>query len=113
MTADALGSAEVSLLRQSVPEFEPVFQEELDAEDGELGAFQAVSVLADWVRDRLDRHADDDAVDRAFGAVERLITDDEYPLGDALATEFIEVVWDHPDARAHMGAATRERAQPG
>ena len=113
MTADASGSAEVRLLRRSVPEFEPTFQDELRAEDGELGAFQAVSVLADWVRDRLDGDTDGDAVQRAFDAVERLISDDDYPLGDALAAEFIEVVWDHPQAPARMGAATRARAQPG
>ena len=40
------------MLRSSVPEFEPVFQDELREGDGELGAFQAVSVLADWVRSR-------------------------------------------------------------
>ena len=113
MTAGASGSAEVRLLRHSVPEFEPTFQEELLVEGGDLGAFQAVSVFAGWVRDCLDCDTDDDAVKRAFDAVERLIRDNEFPLGDALAAEFIEGVWDHPQAPARMGAATRARARPG
>lgn len=113
MTARASESAEVHLLRHSVPEFEPIFQNELLAEDGGLGAFQAVSVLADWVRERLDGDTEGDAVQRAFDAVERLITDDQYPLGDALAAEFIEAIWDHPLAAGRMGPRTRARAQPG
>ena len=113
MSADALGSPEVSLLRRRVPEFESTFQDEVREEDGELGAFQAMSILGDWVRDRLDAGRDDDAVQRAFDAVEAIITDDRYPLGDALAAEFIEAVWDHPQAVALMGSTTRKRAQPG
>lgn len=111
MTADALGSPEVTSLRQAVPEFEATFQEEFDAEDGELGAFQATSAFAEWVRNRLDDPSGDDAIRRAFAAVERLIIDSHFPLGDALAAEFIEGTWDHPRAEAHMGAATRGRTQ--
>ena len=56
---------------------------------------------------------DDDAARRTFDAVERLITDADYTLGDPLAAEFIEVVWDHPHAASLMGDATRQRARPG
>lgn len=111
MTADAVGSPEVGLIRRDVPEFESVFQQELCEEDGELGAFQALSVLADWVCDRLANGGEEDAVRRVFAAVERLIADDGFPLGDALAAEFIEVIWDYPGAVEWMGAKTRDRAR--
>lgn len=110
MTGDATASSEVGLIRREVPEFEPTFQEELRAEDGELGAFQAVSLLAEWVRGHVDAGTEDDAVRRAFNAIEQLIVDQHFALGDALAAEFIEATWDHPAAREHMGPMTRERA---
>lgn len=112
MTVDAVGSPEVGLVRREVPEFEPVFQEVLVEEEGELGAFQALSVFADWVCVRLENGDDEDAVRRAFDAVERLFADEGFPLGDALAAEFIEVVWANPQAVERMGARTRERARP-
>lgn len=112
MTGDALNSHEVCLIRRCVPEFEDAFSEELREEDGEMGAFQAVSVLADWVADRLRRSPDDDAARRTFDAVEQLITDEQLQLGDALAAEFIEGIWDVPTAEALMGPRTRERARP-
>lgn len=112
MTPDAVVSLELGLVRREVPEFERVFQGELREEDGQLGAFQAFSLLADWVRDRLEDGTDEDAVMRTFAAIERLVTDEGFPLGDALAAEFIEAIWDHPSANERMGPTTRERARP-
>jgi hypothetical protein len=112
LSGDAVRSPEVSAVRENVPEFEPAFQDELLAEDGELGAFQAMSLLADWTRDRLADSPEDAAARRVFDTVEQLITDERYPLGDALAAEFIEGIWDHPAAEALMGPRTRERARP-
>ncbi len=112
MSVDALMSSEVSKVRENVPEFEPAFQEEVRAENGAVGAFQAMSLLARWTRERLSNSPDDGAAHRAFDAVEQLITDERHKLGDALAAEFIEGIWDHPGAEALMGPRTRERAQP-
>jgi hypothetical protein len=111
MTGNATASPEVSLIRREVPEFEPTFQEELREEYGALGSFQAVSVLAEWVCERVEDGTGDDAVRRAFNAIEQLIADHRFALGDALAAEFIEATWDHPAAREHMGPMTRERAE--
>jgi len=112
MSADALRASEVTMVRRNVPEFEPAFQEELRAEEGELGAFQAMSLLAEWTRERLNSGRDDAAVRRAFETIEDLITDPRHQLGDALAAEFIEGIWDCPGVEALMGPSTRERAQP-
>lgn len=112
MSADALASPEVAKVRENVPEFEPAFQEELRAEDGEMGPFQAMSLLAEWTRERLSKAPDDGAARRAFDTIEQLITDERLQLGDALAAEFIEGIWDHPGADALMGPRTRERAHP-
>jgi hypothetical protein len=65
------------------------------------------------VRDRLDAGTEDDVVQPVFDAVERLITENTFSLGDSLGAEFIEVTWDHPRAAAHMGPVTRERARLG
>lgn len=111
MTTHAVTSSEVAIVRQNVPEFEPVFQDELREEDGEMGAFQAMSLLADWVRERLGV-APGDAARRAFDTIEQLVTEEQYKLGDALAAEFIEAIWDHPGADALMGPMTRQRARP-
>jgi hypothetical protein len=110
MTGDAPSSHEVGMIRREVPEFEPTFQAELREEDGELGSFQTISVLAEWVRDRVNDGTDNDAVRRVFKAIERLIVDPQFTLGDALAAEFIEATRDHPAACEHMGPMTRKRA---
>lgn len=112
MTGDATSSPEVSMVRREVPEFESTFQEELRDEDGEMGPFQAVSLLADWVREKLRAAPDDDAVRRTFSVVESWITEERFPLGDALAAEFIEGIWEEPAAKALMGPRARERARP-
>jgi hypothetical protein len=112
MSGDAGSSPEVTKVRENVPEFESAFQEELRAEDGEMGPFQAMSLLAEWTRERLRNAPDDEPARRAFDAVEQLITDEQLHMGDALAAEFIEGIWDHPDADELMGPKTRERAQP-
>lgn len=112
MSDDALTSPEVANVREHVPEFEPTFQKELRAEDGKMGAFQAMSLLAEWTRERLSSAPDDAAARRVFGTIEDLMSDARYKLGDALAAEFIEGIWDHPDAGALMGPKTRDRAQP-
>jgi hypothetical protein len=112
MLGDAVDSPAMRWVRDSVPEFEDAFQDELRQEDGELGVFQAMSRLAEWVEDRLEKDGHDEAAQRAFDIVERLITDRDIQLGDDLAAEFIEATWDNPQARALMGPRTRERATP-
>ncbi len=113
MTGDAVTSPEVSMVRREVPEFERAFQWEPNEERGEMGPFQAMSLLADWVAERLASAPDDDAARRAFDSVEKLITDHEYHLGDALAAEFIEGIWHLPQAGPLMGPGTRQRARGG
>lgn len=110
MTLDAAGSSEISMLRRLVPEFEPEFQAELRAEEGAMGAFQALSLLAQWTAVRLAETPTDEALGRVFDAIEDLITESSFALGDALAAEFIEATWDNPAAVALMGPRTRERA---
>lgn len=105
----ATASPEVALLRKQVPEFEKLFQEELRADD-EVGAFEAVSLLATWVCERLEMSSDEDAVRRAFDAIEHLIADRRFQLGDALAAEFIEATWNCPGAERLRGHRTRERS---
>lgn len=112
MTADALTSPEIALLRSRVPEFDRALQDELRKEDGQVGPFQAASILSDWVLGRLRESPDDDAARRTFGAVEELITDNNFQLGSALAAEIIEGVWKSRVALALMGPRTRERAEP-
>lgn len=112
MTKLAADSEAISLIRRSVPEFEPRFREALNEEDGELGVFQAMSVFATWILERLQREPCDDATQRGFSAVERLITDRTIELGDAVAAEFIEHVWTDPQAVGLMGPRTRARASP-
>ncbi len=112
MTFDAVTSPEVAIVRQNVPEFEAVFQDALREEDGEMGAFQTMSLLADWARERLASAPEDAAARQVFDTIEQLIADEQYKLGDALAAEFIEAVWDLPGAQALMGPRTRERARP-
>lgn len=107
---EAVKNGGISKIREAVPEFEATFQEELRAEDGELGAFQATSLFARWVGERIHGGDSDDASRRAFQAVEDLITDRDVELGDELAAEFIEALWNAPDAHALMGPRTRERA---
>lgn len=109
MSLDADTSPEIDALRAAVPEFEGRFQAELVEEDGELGPFQAISRFATWVLARVDA-GDADAARRALDAIEHLIDDRRFELGDALAAEFVEVVGDDPRLFALMGPRTRERA---
>ena len=108
----ALDSLEVRTARSELPEFDAALQDELRDEGDDLGAFQAFSLLADWVRKRLEISPQDEFAKRAFDVVEQIINDDRFPLGDPLAAEFIEGIWEHPDARALMGPRTLERARP-
>lgn len=104
----ATSSPEIALLREAIPEFEEVFQVEVQA-DEEVGAFEAVSLLATWVCERLQTSSGEDAVRRAFEVVERLIAERRFQLGDALAAEFIEVTWNCAGAERFWGPRTRER----
>jgi hypothetical protein len=112
VTLDAVRSEAIAAVRAAVPEFEDAFQAELREEEGQLGSFQAMSVFARWTLERLQSDPGSDAVPRAFQVVERLIADNTLELGDALAGEFIEIVWDVPAAVELMGELTRERAEP-
>lgn len=71
-----------------------------------------MSLLGECVCERLDRDQDDQAARRAFNGVEQWITYDSYPIGDALAAEFVAVAWKHPGSVGYMGQATRDRARP-
>lgn len=106
MMGDALRSAEISLIRHAVPEFEPRFQLELREEEGELGSFQAMSVFAEWVLERLDVAPGAPDTFRAFAAVEAIAVS-SFPLGRPLAAEFVEAVWSRPGAVLRLGEATR------
>jgi hypothetical protein len=86
----AITSPEISMIRSVVPEFEATFQEELRAEDGEMGPFQAMSLLAEWLR----RDAPDDVRRQVFVAIDRLLADNEFRFGNALAAEFYEALGD-------------------
>lgn len=97
-------------MRGEVPEFEPIFGEELELEEGEMGAFQAVSLLADWTSRAISDSSMRDVVQRVFATVESWITDGRFPLGDALAAEFIEGICRAGGAKEFMGPRTRERA---
>lgn len=107
---EAVRNGGISKIREAVPEFEDAFQEELREEDFELGAFQTMSLFAEWVGERIQARGPDDMTTRAFQAVEDLIVDRHIELGDALAAQFIEVLWDDRDALELMGPRTRERA---
>ncbi len=109
MSVDAAECPEIQKIRAEVPEFESTFQEVLQDEEGDLGVFQAMSTFATWVRSRLDEASTAPEIQRSFAAIEHLLTARYYQLADALVTEFIEVVFDHPKALEHMGPATLKR----
>jgi len=110
MTTDARLSPEIQFVRLRVPEFEETFQKYLGEADGELGPFEAMSLLGQWVREHVSGPRDLEASRRAFDVIEQLILDEQFRLGDALAAEFIEAVWDLEDVAALMGPQTRIRA---
>lgn len=101
----------IARIREAVPEFEDSFQEALRDEDGELGPFQAMSLFAQWVVERVHRTGPDEVTRRAFQAVEELSADRR--LDDEVVTEFIEALWNDSDATQLMGTKTRERALGG
>jgi hypothetical protein len=107
--ASAIGSPVVTTLRSQVPEFEGTFQRELDAEGQEMGAFQAMSVFAGWLADRIEESPEDPDVQRAFRVVEEVASGD-YPMGRSLVTEFVEALQDNPRAVGLMGSETRRFA---
>lgn len=111
MSFDAVNSPAISRIRAAIPEFEDTFQEELREEDGELGPFQAMSLFARWVADRVRAGHEGDVPSRALKAIEQLIEDQTVELGDALAAEFIEQAIDEPRVVELMGPRTRERAR--
>jgi hypothetical protein len=88
-----------------VPEFDEPFQRELDAEGPAMGAFQAMSVFAGWLADRIETSPEDSDVQRAFRVVEEVASSD-YPMGRSLVTEFVEALRDNPRAVALMGSET-------
>ena len=99
----------VAVLRQAVPEFDSVFEEENRDEDGQLDAFAAVSRFAEHVC--LWAQAGDWAlVGRATGAVEWLLADDsaERQLARPLAVEFLEAVAEDQAVVARLGPLAKE-----
>ncbi|CAM3776594.1 hypothetical protein NOMA109596_10320 [Nocardioides marinus] len=104
----AVGSPVVAMLRTQVPAFEATFQVHLVEEENELGAFQAVSVFAAWLANRLTESPEAADVRRGFRVVEDVAVGD-YPLGHELVTEFVEALADYPQAVERMGPETRLR----
>ena len=102
----AVGSPVVTAIRSQVPEFEEVFVRELGAESGEMGAFQAMSVFAEWLGERIEQSPAGPDVLRAFQTVEGIASSSDYPLVRALVAEFVEVLWANPRAVPLMGPAT-------
>ena len=94
----------IAVLRQAVPEFDSVFEAENRDEDGQLGAFAAVSRFAEFVRLRAEG-GDWAFVSRATGAVEWLLADDsaERQLAHPLAIEFLEAVAEDQAVVARLG----------
>lgn len=109
---NAFTSPEIALLLSRVPEFNVPLQTELREEESELGAFQAVSLLARWVLERLRESPGDDAARRTFDAVEELLNHDGLQLASELAVDFVEGVWEDRTALTLMGGRTRELAEP-
>jgi hypothetical protein len=108
--ASAAGSPVIAAIRSQVPEFEEAFQAELGAEGPDMGAFQAMSVFATWLRERIDQSSEGPDVQRAFRAVEEIASgDSDYPMGRALVTEFVEALTDHARAVRLMGPETLRR----
>ena len=103
----ATGSAVLATIRARVPEFEETFQTELRAEDGEMGAFQAMSVFASWLNRQVQESPASPTVQRAFGAVEEIASRGDYPMGPSLVTEFVEALSDSSRAASLMGPNTR------
>lgn len=103
--ATAMGSPVIVTIRNQVPEFEEVFRQELDVEGPEMGAFQAISVFADWLEDRIQRSPESPDVRRAFRVVEE-VASGSFPMGGPLVTEFVEALRDNPRAVSLMGPET-------
>ena len=103
--ASAIGSPVLATIRSQMPEFEETFQRELDAEGAEMGAFQAMSVFAGWVAERVEASAEEPDVQRAFRVVEEVVSSD-YPMRRELVTEFVEALRGNQRAVAMMGSET-------
>ena len=105
---DATKDPGISLLRTRVPEFEPAFQDAVEAEFGEIGPFAAMSAFSRWVRERLDRDdVPESVVKRAFDAVDALIVDRDIQLGLDLGSEFVEDFSLDTRAKPLMGPHSR------
>ncbi len=96
------------MLRAAMPEFEREYVAASEEADGELGPFEAMSRYAAWCLSAL-RDSEPDVASRAFAAIEQLAASDAVSLQLArpLTTEFVEALWQQPDALAAMGQATR------
>ena len=104
--ASAVNSPVIVAIRSRVPEFDGAFLRALDDEEDEMGAFQAMSVLAEWVEDRIEHSPQSLDALPAFAAVEEIASSSEYPMGRELVTEFVEALADSPRAIALMGPET-------
>lgn len=104
--ASAVGSPVIAAIRSQVPEFDEAFLRALETDEGQMGAFQAMSVFAEWVEDRLEHSPQSPEVLRAFTAVEEIASSSQYPMGRALVTEFVEALTNHPRAVLLMGPET-------
>lgn len=96
----------VRLVLSNVPEFRPTYEAELALEGGEMGPFQAVSLLASWTIETARRAHRTDAVRRALDTIELFLTGD-VPMGGELAVEFLECIVDEPQIVSRLGPAAR------
>jgi len=96
-----LAAPEIAFVRDQVPEFEFAFQEELRSAEGEMSAFQAMSLLAAWVGAQVEVAEEvPTSVQRAFAAVEHVHADHQFRSGGDLGVELLETIGQHPAARA-------------
>lgn len=73
-----------------------------------MGAFQAISVFAEWVAGRLEASPEGADVRRSFCVVEE-VASSNYPLARSLVTEFVEALQEDSRAVALMGPETLRR----
>jgi len=104
--ASAVGAPVVKTIRERVPEFEQAFQEALNDEGPDMGAFQAMSVFAGWLAERIEASPENSVEQQAFAVIEEVASSADYPMGRSLVTEFVGALRDNPRAVALMGPAT-------
>jgi hypothetical protein len=97
---DVRRSPEMALVLRALPQFDDLLQQRTVIEP-EMGPFEAMSLLADWVVARVGSPTQD--VLQALDAVEELAGHSELQLAHELVVEFIEATRNVVDVQALMG----------